>query len=176
MAMAEHGATIDLHGGGSDLIFPHHECEIAQTESVTGTALANHWMHTGLVAYQGTKMSKSLGNLVFISELRKTADPRAIRLALMAHHYRHAWEWFDDEIHDATERLERLEAAVGAPSGPDPGPFAESLRAALDDDLDTVTARDVLDSLARACLAGGPSANGPVVLRELAALCGLALP
>ena len=132
-------------------------------------------MHTGLVAYQGTKMSKSLGNLVFISELRKTADPRAIRLALMAHHYRHAWEWFDDEIHDANERLERLEAAVAAPNGPDPTLFAAGVRAALDDDLDTVTARDLLDELARGCLVGGRSPAAPAVLRELAALVGLDL-
>jgi L-cysteine:1D-myo-inositol 2-amino-2-deoxy-alpha-D-glucopyranoside ligase len=175
MAIAEHGETIDLHGGGSDLIFPHHECEIAQTESVTGQPLAQHWMHTGLVAYAGTKMSKSLGNLVFISELRKTTDPRAIRIALMAHHYRHAWEWFDHEIDDANERLERLEAAAAAPNGPDPTLFAAGLRAALDDDLDTVTVRDLLDELARGCLVGGSSANAPGVLRELAALVGLDL-
>ncbi|NIR35566.1 MAG: cysteine--tRNA ligase, partial [Actinobacteria bacterium] len=72
----------DLHGGGSDLIFPHHECERAQSEAVTGVTFVRHWMHCGMVAYDGTKMSKSLGNLVFVSELGKVADPRAIRLAL----------------------------------------------------------------------------------------------
>ena len=77
------GPTLDLHGGGSDLIFPHHECSRAQSEAANGVTFVNHWMHAGMVAYQGTKMSKSLGNLVFVSELVKTADPRAIRLALM---------------------------------------------------------------------------------------------
>ncbi|HBU03039.1 MAG TPA: cysteine--tRNA ligase, partial [Acidimicrobiaceae bacterium] len=85
----------DLHGGGSDLIFPHHECSRAQSGAANGVTFVNHWMHAGMVAYQGTKMSKSLGNLVFVSELVKTADPRAIRLALMRHHYRSDWEWFD---------------------------------------------------------------------------------
>jgi len=88
MSRATLGTTLDLHGGGVDLIYPHHECEIAQSEAANDAPFVRHWMHTGLVAYQGTKMSKSLGNLVFVSELRKTADPRAIRLALMAHHYR----------------------------------------------------------------------------------------
>ena len=86
MSMRALGPTIDIHGGGADLIFPHHECEIAQSESVNGEPFSRYWIHAGLVAYQGTKMSKSLGNLVFVSELRKEIDPRAIRLALMAHH------------------------------------------------------------------------------------------
>ena len=86
MAKGTIGETIDLHGGGSDLIFPHHECERAQSEAANGTTFVTHWMHCAMVAYEGTKMSKSLGNLVFVSELSKTADPRAIRLALMRHH------------------------------------------------------------------------------------------
>ena len=84
MAMHEHGPTIDLHGGGTDLVFPHHECEIAQSESLTGEPLARHWLHSAMVSYEGEKMSKSLGNLVFVSDLLKVADPRAIRLALAA--------------------------------------------------------------------------------------------
>ena len=76
MSMAEHGPTLDLHGGGTDLIFPHHECEIAQSESVTGEPFVRHWMHSAMVDYEGEKMSKSLGNLVFISDLLKVADPR----------------------------------------------------------------------------------------------------
>ena len=75
MAMKEHGPTLDLHGGGTDLIFPHHECEIAQSESLTGKPCATHWLHSAMVNYEGEKMSKSLGNLVFISDLLKVADP-----------------------------------------------------------------------------------------------------
>ena len=108
MSIAAHGPTVDLHGGGDDLIFPHHECEIAQSEAATGEPFARHWTHVGMVAYEGTKMSKSLGNLVFIRELRALHDPRAIRLALMAHHYRAGFEWFDGDIEDGITRLDRL--------------------------------------------------------------------
>ena len=83
--------TIDLHGGGSDLIFPHHECERAQSEAATGQPFVRHWMHQAMVCYEGEKMSKSLGNLVFVSELLKDWDPRAIRLAVLEHHYRSSW-------------------------------------------------------------------------------------
>jgi L-cysteine:1D-myo-inositol 2-amino-2-deoxy-alpha-D-glucopyranoside ligase len=177
MSMAALGPTIDLHGGGCDLIFPHHECEIAQSEAANGVPFVHHWMHAGLVAYQGTKMSKSLGNLVFVSELRKVADPRAIRLSLMAHHYREHWEWFDGDIDDGTIRLERLLAAGAADRpGPDPRPHAARLAAALDDDLDAPAAREVLDELARGILAGAGVHDGAVAaLHELAGQCGLDL-
>ena len=83
MAMETLGPVIDLHGGGTDLIFPHHECEMAQSESVTGETFVKHWLHSAMVSYEGEKMSKSLGNLVFVSDLLKVADPRAIRLAFL---------------------------------------------------------------------------------------------
>src|SRR5262249_41497567 len=110
MAMTELGPTIDLHGGGTDLIFPHHESEIAQSESVTGVQFCRHWMHSAMVTYEGEKMSKSLGNLVFVSDLLKHSDPRAIRLALMAHHYRSSFEWHDTDLEDSTALLHRLVA------------------------------------------------------------------
>ena len=97
LALRELGTTIDLHGGGSDLIFPHHECEAAQSEAATGEPFVRHWMHQAMVRMDGEKMSKSLGNLVFVSELRKEWDTRAIRLAAVAHHYRTPWEWDDDD-------------------------------------------------------------------------------
>jgi L-cysteine:1D-myo-inositol 2-amino-2-deoxy-alpha-D-glucopyranoside ligase len=177
MSKAVFGPTLDLHGGGADLIYPHHECEVAQSEAANNAPFVRHWMHAGLVAYQGTKMSKSLGNLVFVSELRKTADPRAIRLALMAHHYRDNWEWFDDDIDDGTARLERLHAAVNSASaGPDPRPYLMRVHDALDDDLDAPKARDALDELARGILSGaGVHDQAPAALRELAALCGIDL-
>src|SRR3954469_25914554 len=96
LALRELDTTIDLHGGGSDLIFPHHECEAAQSEAATGELFVRHWMHQAMVRMDGEKMSKSLGNLVFVSELRKEWDTRAIRLAAICHHYRTPWEWDDD--------------------------------------------------------------------------------
>jgi L-cysteine:1D-myo-inositol 2-amino-2-deoxy-alpha-D-glucopyranoside ligase len=181
MAMHEHGPTMDLHGGGTDLIFPHHECEIAQSESLTGEPFARHWLHSAMVNYEGEKMSKSLGNLVFVSDLLKVADPRAIRLALMRHHYRHGFEWFDTDLEDGTALLHRLIAAAERPHGPDPAPFAARVRAAIDDDLDTPRALDALDDLASAILSAGsisssgddPSAHD--VLCELGQLVGIDL-
>ena len=108
MSMQELGPTLDLHGGGTDLIFPHHECEVAQSEALTGKPFVRHWLHSAMVAYEGEKMSKSLGNLVFISDLLKVADPRAIRLALMHHHYRSGFEWHDTDIQDGNALLHRL--------------------------------------------------------------------
>jgi L-cysteine:1D-myo-inositol 2-amino-2-deoxy-alpha-D-glucopyranoside ligase len=175
MAMAEHGPTIDLHGGGTDLIFPHHECEIAQSESLTGEPFARHWMHSAMVNYEGEKMSKSLGNLVFVSDLLKQADPRAVRLALMHHHYRSGFEWYDAEIEEGSALLHRLMAAAACPDGPDPRPFADRVRAALDDDLHAPAALDALDDLASAVLSGGSDATAPGVLRELGALLGVDL-
>jgi L-cysteine:1D-myo-inositol 2-amino-2-deoxy-alpha-D-glucopyranoside ligase len=175
MIMHEHGPTVDLHGGGNDLIFPHHECEIAQSESLTGQPLARHWMHSAMVSYEGEKMSKSLGNLVFVSDLLKTADPRAIRLALMRHHYRSGFAWYDTDLDEAVALLHRLLAAAERPDGPDPAPFAQRVRDAIDLDLDSPHALEALDDLASAVLSGGTDANAPAVLRELGALLGVDL-
>src|SRR3981189_2792796 len=140
MAMDEHGPTIDLQGGGSDLIFPHHESEIAQSESITGKPFVRHWMHSALVNYEGEKMSKSLGNLVFVSDLLKVADPRAIRLALMHHHYRSGFEWHGTDLEEGTVLLHRLHAAAHEPTGAAPAPFATRVRSAIDDDLNAPAA------------------------------------
>ena len=88
LALRELGTTIDLHGGGTDLIFPHHECERAQSEAATGEPFVRHWMHTALISKDGEKMSKSLGNLVFVDALRKEWDPRRSGSAIIGHHYR----------------------------------------------------------------------------------------
>jgi L-cysteine:1D-myo-inositol 2-amino-2-deoxy-alpha-D-glucopyranoside ligase len=181
MALAAHGPTLDLHGGGTDLIFPHHESEIAQSASVTGKPLARHWMHSAMVAYDGEKMSKSLGNLVFVSDLLKVADARAIRLALLRHHYRAGFEWFETDLDEGTALLRRLLAAADCGADPafrggaDPSPFAERVRAALDDDLDVPRALDELDDLASAILSGGDHPEAPGVLLELAELIGVDL-
>jgi L-cysteine:1D-myo-inositol 2-amino-2-deoxy-alpha-D-glucopyranoside ligase len=176
MSFERLGPTLDLHGGGGDLVFPHHECEIAQSVSAHGEPFVRHWMHCGLVAYEGTKMSKSLGNLVFVSELLKVADPRAIRLSLMAHHYRDNWEWFDSDIEDGRDALALLHAAARRDAGPDPTPYAARVRVALDDDLDAPTARAAVEDLARAIERGeGTDPSAPAVLREIAMLIGIDL-
>jgi L-cysteine:1D-myo-inositol 2-amino-2-deoxy-alpha-D-glucopyranoside ligase len=175
MSMAALGPTLDLHGGGTDLIFPHHECEIAQSESITGEPFSRHWMHSAMVSYEGEKMSKSLGNLVFVSDLLKTADPRAIRLALMRHHYRAGFEWHDTDLDEGTALLHRLCTAAQRPDGADPRPFAARVRTALDDDLDAPRALEALDDLASATLSGGSDTTAPTVLCELGALLGLDL-
>ncbi|MFP3907573.1 MAG: cysteine--tRNA ligase [Acidimicrobiales bacterium] len=140
LALRELGTTIDLHGGGADLIYPHHECEAAQSEAATGEPFVRHWMHQAMVHKDGEKMSKSLGNLVFVNELRAEWDPRVIRLALVANHYRDPWEWTDDLLPTAQARLERWMAA-----GEGDGALDE-VRAALDDDLDTPSAVSAIDA------------------------------
>jgi len=142
LALRELGTTIDLHGGGSDLIFPHHECEAAQSEAATGEPLVRHWMHQAMVRMDGEKMSKSLGNLVFVSDLLKTVDAPAIRLALVAHHYRDSWEWNDTIMPAAADRLERWRTAGEGDAALD------EVRAALDDDLDTPRAVAAIDDAA----------------------------
>jgi len=144
LAMRELGETIDLHGGGADLVFPHHECEAAQSEAVTGGPFVRHWMHVGMVRLDGEKMSKSLGNLVFVHDLRKEWDPAAIRLAVLAHHYRAGWDWDDGLMPAATRRLEAWRRA-----GEGEGALDE-VRAALDDDLDTPAALRAVDRAAAA--------------------------
>ena len=176
MAMETLGPTLDLHGGGTDLIFPHHECEIAQSESITGEQFSRHWMHSAMVSYEGEKMSKSLGNLVFVGELLERTDPRVLRLALMRHHYRAGFEWYDTDLDESRALLQRLLAAVRAPSGVDPRPFADRVRNALDDDLDAPRALEALDDLASATLSGGDDATAPATLCELGALVGIDLP
>ena len=146
LCLRELGTTIDLHGGGSDLIFPHHECEAAQSEAATGEPLVRHWMHQAMVRMDGEKMSKSLGNLVFVSELSKDWDPRAIRLACVGHHYRHSWEWSDLLMPAATERLTAWVAAGEGDAALD------EVRDALDDDLDTPRAVAAIDAAAAAGL------------------------
>jgi L-cysteine:1D-myo-inositol 2-amino-2-deoxy-alpha-D-glucopyranoside ligase len=141
LCMREHDTdTIDLHGGGEDLIFPHHECEAAQSEAMTGKPLARHWMHQAYVKLGGIKMSKSLGNLIYVSRLvEQGVDPMAIRLIIVSHHYRDGWEWFDHLLPAAERRLEswrnagRGEAAL------------EEVRACLDNDLDMPGAVAAID-------------------------------
>jgi L-cysteine:1D-myo-inositol 2-amino-2-deoxy-alpha-D-glucopyranoside ligase len=132
------GKPVDVHGGGSDLIFPHHECELAQAEGVPGGApFVRQWMHTGAVHMAGEKMSKSLGNLAFVHDLLERHPAARLREFLLRRHYREDWEF--DEAH--------LEQPADDPgSGP---ATRESFYAALDDDLNTPEALRVLDRAAR---------------------------
>ncbi len=140
MAMDNFGSDIHLHGGGADLVFPHHECERAQSDSLAGRRTVHHWVHQSMVCYQGEKMSKSLGNLVFVRDLREKFDPRAIRLAIVSHHYRSAWDYDENDVPRAAEALARWEAA-----GPGEGALAE-VRDRLDDDLDSPGAVEAVNA------------------------------
>src|SRR5205823_10544074 len=111
LALRELGTTIDLHGGGTDLIFPHHECEAAQSEGATGEPFVRHWMHQAMVRLGVEKMSKSLGNLVFVSDLLKLWDGNVVRTMLVENHYRTPWEWDETRMPRAGERLERWRTA-----------------------------------------------------------------
>jgi L-cysteine:1D-myo-inositol 2-amino-2-deoxy-alpha-D-glucopyranoside ligase len=145
LALRELGTTIDLHGGGADLIFPHHECERAQSEAATGETFVKHWMHTALISMDGHKMSKSLGNLVFVDQLRETWDPRTIRLGIVEHHYRTEWEWDEGLMPRNQTRLD----AWRANARPNPELLSD-VRARLDDDLDTPGAFALIDAAAAA--------------------------
>lgn len=153
--MATHllGDTIDLHSGGSDLLFPHHECEIAQVEPVTGkTPFVRFWLHVAMVRYQGEKMSKSLGNLIMARDLLQWASSDALRLYLAQHHYRTPWSYAEDELAAAATIAETLTQAATAPGGDgrrlDLGTASYAFSEAMDDDLDTPNAVAVLTELA----------------------------
>jgi L-cysteine:1D-myo-inositol 2-amino-2-deoxy-alpha-D-glucopyranoside ligase len=145
LVLRELGPTIDVHGGGRDLVFPHHECETAQSEAVTGVPFVRHWFHVGLVGLDGVKMSKSLGNLVFVSDLCKEWDPMVVRLALLGHHYREDWSWDDGQLTMAARRLEQWRSRHDGRGG---DAALSAARERLDDDLDTPGALAVLDRVA----------------------------
>ncbi|MEA3076395.1 MAG: L-cysteine:1D-myo-inositol 2-amino-2-deoxy-alpha-D-glucopyranoside ligase [Actinomycetota bacterium] len=163
LALRELGTTIDLHGGATDLIYPHHECEAAQSEAATGEPFVRHWLHAPLVSYDGTKMSKSLGNLVFVSDLLKDWEGPAIRLSVLAHHYRTPWDWTDALMPTAAARLDAWRSSASGASSP---AVLDEVRVALDDDLDTPSALAAIDRAA---------ANGRPGVPEAAALLGVAL-
>lgn len=147
LALRELGTTIDLHGGGADLIFPHHECERAQSEAATGQPFVRHWMHTALISKDGHKMSKSLGNLVFVDELRAQWDPMVIRLLLIENHYRTEWEWDASRLEVNRDRLAAWRRAAEMATDDGAAVLAE-VRSLLDDDLRTPEAVAAVDAAA----------------------------
>jgi L-cysteine:1D-myo-inositol 2-amino-2-deoxy-alpha-D-glucopyranoside ligase len=171
------GPTIDVQGGGSDLAFPHHEMGAATASVLTGAwPFARAFVHAGMVGYQGAKMSKSRGNLVLVSRLRERGvNPAAIRLALLAHHYRSDWEYAVDDLHRALARLARWREALARPAGPPAGDVLDGVRRRLADDLDAPGALGVIDRWVSEALTGrGGDQAAPALVRDVAdALLGV---
>jgi L-cysteine:1D-myo-inositol 2-amino-2-deoxy-alpha-D-glucopyranoside ligase len=142
------GETIDVQGGGDDLIFPHHELGAAEASVITGEwPFAQTYVHQSMVGYRGEKMSKSRGNLVLVSRLRESGvDPIAIRLALLGHPHAPAWEWHDEELPAAVERLQRWRAGFARSSGPPAGELVAAIRAVLRDGLRSHDALPLVDA------------------------------
>jgi L-cysteine:1D-myo-inositol 2-amino-2-deoxy-alpha-D-glucopyranoside ligase len=139
---------IDIHGGGSDLIYPHHESEIAQSEQFTAQKpFTQFWMHVGMVGYKGEKMSKSLGNLIMVSDLLKKYSPNAIRYLLLSHHYREVWEYKEEELKEAAKIIQSIETKLTSISNSQENKnnYVKEFTDALSDDLDTPKALEVLN-------------------------------
>ena len=173
------GTRIDVQGGGNDLLFPHHEMTAAHAETLTGKPpFASHYVHAGMIGLDGEKMSKSKGNLVFVSRLRADKiDPMAVRLALLADHYRTDRQWTDDLLKAGQQRLARWRAAVTAPSAPSGQELLAGVRQRLAADLDAPGALLLVDAWADAALAGeGADRAAPsLVANAVDALLGVAL-
>ncbi|WP_121251502.1 cysteine--1-D-myo-inosityl 2-amino-2-deoxy-alpha-D-glucopyranoside ligase [Nocardioides ferulae] len=162
-AIARHhlGGAFDVQGGGSDLVFPHHEMCAGHAQVVEpGTPFARVYSHGGMVGYDGEKMSKSRGNLVFVSALRNSdVDPMAIRLTLLRHHYRDDWEWTDTELWRSVDDLATWRKALSLGAGAPAAPVVEEVLAALADDLDAPRAVAAVDRWAAATLGSGGLAD-----------------
>jgi L-cysteine:1D-myo-inositol 2-amino-2-deoxy-alpha-D-glucopyranoside ligase len=173
------GDTIDVQGGGNDLLYPHHECSAAHAETLTGAApFARHYVHAGMIGLDGEKMSKSKGNLVFVSRLRGDGvDPMAVRLGLLSGHYRADREWTDDVLKTAQDRLARWRAAAAAPTGPSGEGLLAAVRESLGNDLDTPAALAVVDAWCEAALtATGDDESSPALMATTVdALLGIRL-
>ncbi|GAA1831885.1 cysteine--1-D-myo-inosityl 2-amino-2-deoxy-alpha-D-glucopyranoside ligase [Pseudonocardia ailaonensis] len=179
IALNRLGPQIDLNGGGSDLIFPHHECGAAHAEALTGEhPFARHYTHSGMIGLDGEKMSKSRGNLVFVSKLRSQGvDPNAVRAALISGHYREDRPWTDGLLTEAETRLARWREAVNLDAGPDTAELVANLRLHLADDLDTPRALAAMDAWAASALERrGTDPEAPRTARAAVdALLGIAL-
>ena len=175
IALGRLGGTVDVQGGGSDLLFPHHEHSTLEAEALSGTRpFARAHVHAGMVGLDGEKMSKSLGNLVFVSVLRgEGVDPGALRLALLASHYRADREWTPAQLTEGEARLARWSAAARRPAGPAGAELLAAVREALASDLDTPRALALVDAWAES---EGPDAEAPSLVRDLVdALLGVTL-
>ena len=167
IALSSLGEHFDVQGGGSDLLFPHHEMSASEAQAAfPGLLFARNYVHAGMVAYEGHKMSKSLGNLVFVSTLREQGvDPQVLRLALLAHHYRSDWEWQDDDLRQAEKRLAAWRAQLSSTTQAQADQLVVSVRQALAGDLDTPRALKLLDDWAEGWYPGDGS--GADTVRDL---------
>ena len=156
------GPCFDVQGGGTDLVFPHHEMCAAEARAVTGVPMAGAYVHSGMVALDGEKMSKSRGNLELVSRLRQRgADPMAIRLALLGQHYRSDWEWDSQVLERATRRLSAWRALRNIPATRPTEEIIAEMRRALRNDLDAPLALDIVDEWAAASIeSGGKETDG----------------
>jgi len=184
MSRAYLGDTVDIHGGGYDLVFPHHECEIAQSENATGVEpFARYWMHIAMVEYQGEKMSKSLGNLVLARDLLEEYSSDAVRVYLHSHHYRTPWEFRDEEMPEAESLANDLQEAAefpgyGIEDEIDVSLYRERFFNAMENDLDTPTAIEALREMAGVILMAPEEESvrdAQRTLRECAGILGLTL-
>lgn len=194
MCLHHLGETIDIHGGGNDLVFPHHENEIAQSESLTGKPLARYWMHNGMLQLAGEKMSKSLGNLITIDDFLGKHSPDALRMLIFTGHYRKPVVFNDDTLASAERSLQRIRSGLRPAAGnKSTGPEADTLReatenaraafmTAMDDDFNTASGIATIFELVRAInTARDAGVSGPFyeagqrTLRELAGVLGITL-
>ena len=174
------GGTLDVHAGGGDLIFPHHESEIAQSEATDEAPLSRVWMHIAMVEHAGEKMSKSIGNLVLIRDMLESWSPNVIRLYLAHHHYRSPWSYSEDELDMAAEWVENLRRALerepGAGAQFDPSELEGEFIQAMNNDLDTTAATQVVLTLAQEIQAAeGDVEEAQETLKSLARVLGLRL-
>jgi len=184
MSILHLGQVIDVHGGGGDLAFPHHECETAQSIGITGQPVfARFWMHAAMVRYQGEKMSKSLGNLIWARDLLQGHTADAVRILVNSHPYDETWEYEASELGPADELASRLLSAVRVVGGRGPSvqtaEAVQAFEAAMDTNLNTrqalVVLSDLADRILEGALAGSSLSEAQSVLRKLAAVFGLRL-
>ena len=184
MAMKHLGTTVDIHGGGDDLIFPHHECEIAQSEAATGKPFARYWLHNGMVNMGAEKMSKSLGNTLWIREILKRHEADALRLWVLGTHYRNPLEFAEERLQEAGRALERLRGPIvrarkypdeaGAALSSELAAFRTGFVDAMDDDFNTPQALGVLFEMTNALnrLEGRSPAEFVAGARSLGSMLG----
>lgn len=152
MSMKYLGPKVTIHGGGEDLIFPHHDAEIVQSENYTGKKFVSHWMHTAMVYCEGKKMSKSLGNMIFVSDLLKKYSPNAIRIFLLSQHWQKPWNYNEEELKDSAKKAKILESLI---KKTDDLPKEKLIKIipgffrALDDDFNTAKAIEALFDFAK---------------------------